>query len=50
MLHPGVTVERVREATGWPLRAAERVEVGAPPTADELDALRALKTFDGRSG
>ncbi len=50
VLHPDVTVERVREATGWELRAAERVEVGAPPTPEELEALRALKTFDGRSG
>ena len=31
-LHPGVTVDRVREATGWPLRVAERVEVGAAPS------------------
>jgi len=49
-LHPGVTAEQVREATGWPLRVAERVAVGAPPTPEELEALRALKTFDGGSG
>jgi glutaconate CoA-transferase subunit B len=49
-VHPGVTVERVREATGWPLRVADRVEVGAPPSASELSALRSLKTLDGRSG
>ena len=49
-LHPGVSAEDVRGATGWPLRIAERVEVGAPPGADELGALRALKTFDGRNG
>ena len=49
-LHPGVSADDVRGATGWPLRAAEHVEVGAAPTADELGALRALKTFDGRNG
>jgi glutaconate CoA-transferase subunit B len=49
-LHPGVSAEDVRGATGWPLREAERVEVGAAPSADELGALRALKTFDGGSG
>jgi glutaconate CoA-transferase, subunit B len=49
-LHPGVSVEDVRGATGWPLRVAEHVEVGAPPSAEELGALRALKTFDGRDG
>ena len=50
ILHPGVTIEQVREATGWELRAAERVEVGAPPTREDLEALRALKTFDGGAG
>jgi len=49
-LHPGVSADDVRGATGWPLRAAEQVEVGAAPSADELGALRALKTFDGRNG
>jgi glutaconate CoA-transferase subunit B len=50
LLHPGVTVERAREATGWPLRVAERVAMGEPPSPAELGALRALKTFDGRDG
>jgi glutaconate CoA-transferase subunit B len=49
-LHPGVSAEDVRRATGWPLRVAEQVEVGAPPSAEELGALRALKTFGGRNG
>jgi glutaconate CoA-transferase subunit B len=30
------------KATGWPLVVAERLEVIAPPTPDELAALRAL--------
>ncbi len=42
-LHPGVTVEQVREATGWELKEAARLGVTAPPTAAELAALRALK-------
>ena len=49
-LHPGVTVDRVRQATGWPLRVAERVEVGAAPTDLELEALRSLRTVEERSG
>lgn len=42
-LHPGVTVQQVREATGWDLKEADRIGVTAPPTAAELAALRALK-------
>jgi glutaconate CoA-transferase subunit B len=41
-LHPGVTVEQARDATGWPLRVADRVERTDEPTTAELDALRAL--------
>ncbi|MBD0747765.1 CoA-transferase subunit beta [Streptomyces sp. CBMA152] len=43
-VHPGVSVEQVREATGWPLRTADRVEVTAPPTETELVELNALKS------
>jgi glutaconate CoA-transferase, subunit B len=42
-LHPDATVEEAREATGWDLRVAEKVEMGAPPRPDELQALRALR-------
>ena len=48
-LHPGVTADRVREATGWPLRVAEQVEVGATPSDRELAALRSLRTVEERS-
>jgi glutaconate CoA-transferase subunit B len=41
-LHPGRTVEGAREATGWELRVAERVEETEPPTKAELAALRTL--------
>jgi glutaconate CoA-transferase subunit B len=41
-LHPGVTVEQVRENTGWDLKIADNVQVSAAPTAQELAALREL--------
>ena len=47
-LHPGVTLEQARAATGWPLAAARggarRTE---PPTAAELAALRRLERTRG---
>ena len=42
--HPGVSVDDVRAATGWDLAVAHDVGVTEPPTAVELDALRALET------
>jgi glutaconate CoA-transferase subunit B len=42
-VHPGVTVDAVRAATGWPLRVADDVAETAPPTSTELDALAALR-------
>jgi glutaconate CoA-transferase, subunit B len=42
-LHPGVTVEQARAATGWDLRVADDLAATDPPTADELDALRELR-------
>ena len=41
-LHPGVTVEAVRGATGWPLKVAAHIETSAPPSARELEVLREL--------
>jgi glutaconate CoA-transferase subunit B len=41
-LHPGVTREAVREATGWPLRFASDVGETPPPTDEELAVLRDL--------
>ena len=41
-VHPGVDVEQVRAATGWPLKIADQVRTTEPPTAEELAALRAL--------
>lgn len=42
-LHPGITEEQVREATGWPVRIRDHVGRTEPPTAEELEVLRALK-------
>jgi glutaconate CoA-transferase, subunit B len=42
LVHPGVDVDVVREATGWDLAVADQVGVTAPPTEDELNALREL--------
>jgi glutaconate CoA-transferase subunit B len=41
-LHPGVTLEQAREATGWDLRVAGDLRTTDRPTADELAALREL--------
>lgn len=39
-VHPGVTVDDARAATGWDLRVARSVAVTAAPTPAELGALR----------
>jgi glutaconate CoA-transferase subunit B len=41
-LHPGVTVERVQENTGWQLKVVDNVQVSEAPTPEELAALREL--------
>jgi glutaconate CoA-transferase, subunit B len=41
-LHPGVTVEQVRENTGWKLAVADHLSTTDLPTDEELDILRAL--------
>jgi glutaconate CoA-transferase, subunit B len=42
-LYPDVTPEEAREATGWKLRLADELRPVQPPSAEELEALRALK-------
>ena len=39
-LHPGITLQRVREATGFSLEAAEEIGATAEPAAEELRILR----------
>jgi glutaconate CoA-transferase, subunit B len=41
-LHPGVSVEQVRAATGWELAVAPDLSETSPPTEEELGALREL--------
>jgi glutaconate CoA-transferase subunit B len=41
-VHPGVSVEQVREATGWELSVATELAVTDAPTEAELSALREL--------
>ena len=49
-LHPGVTVEQVRAATGWSLEIAADLGETTPPTERELATLRGMRTVgaDGR--
>ncbi|MGO1072440.1 CoA-transferase subunit beta [Lysobacter sp. CA199] len=42
-IHPGVSRERIVEATGWPVRFAATLKTTAEPAAAELVALRALQ-------
>jgi glutaconate CoA-transferase subunit B len=46
-IHPGVTVEEVREAVSWPLRVAKELQVTAPPTVEELNLIRKELDKDG---
>ncbi|SDW57734.1 glutaconate CoA-transferase subunit B [Saccharopolyspora shandongensis] len=39
-VHPGVTAEQVRAATGWDLKVADDLAELAPPSGDELRLLR----------
>jgi glutaconate CoA-transferase subunit B len=41
-LHPGVTMDSVRAATGWDVRAADTVDETPAPTSTELKVLREL--------
>lgn len=42
-LQPGVSIETVREATGFELLVADKLEELEPPSAEELQVLRALR-------
>jgi glutaconate CoA-transferase subunit B len=39
-VHPGHSLEEVREQTGWPVKVGVEVGETAPPTAAELTAIR----------
>jgi len=42
-LHPGVSIERVKQATGWDVAFALNLEETLPPSTCELEALRDLQ-------
>jgi glutaconate CoA-transferase, subunit B len=42
-LHPGVTADQAREATGWELAIADDAGATEPPTEEELALLRELQ-------
>jgi len=44
-LHPGVSKEEVKEATGWDLKVAEVLKNSTAPTDDELAVLRELQNM-----
>jgi glutaconate CoA-transferase subunit B len=41
-VHPGVSVDDVQDATGWPLRVHAELATTAPPSEHELSVLREL--------
>jgi glutaconate CoA-transferase, subunit B len=41
-VHPGVTADQAREATGWDLRVAEEIATTPEPSDEELGALKEL--------
>jgi glutaconate CoA-transferase, subunit B len=41
-LHPGVTLDQARDATGWDLQVADELLTTEPPTDEELALLREL--------
>jgi glutaconate CoA-transferase subunit B len=41
-IHPGVDVETVKKATGWPLKVSPSLKMTEPPTERELGVLREL--------
>jgi len=49
-LHPGVSLEAVRQATGFPLEAAGDLRETAAPTAGELEIIRRLDPHNLRAG
>jgi len=48
-IHPGVTVDRVLEATGWPLRVSPDLTTTMHPSPRELATLRELKELTAKA-
>jgi glutaconate CoA-transferase, subunit B len=49
-IHPGISVEQVKAACGWPLRIAENLAETPAPTAVELATLRNFKARSEAAG
>jgi glutaconate CoA-transferase subunit B len=47
-VHPGITADQARAATGWDLVVAPDLGTTQPPTAAELDVLRQLTSTQGK--
>ncbi len=43
-VHPNVEIATVVNKTGWDLRVAEEIKVTEPPSKEELEAIRSLKS------
>ncbi|HUJ34910.1 MAG TPA: CoA-transferase [Solirubrobacteraceae bacterium] len=41
-IHPGTTVDEVKQQTGWELKVSDDLQTTETPTAEELEALREL--------
>ncbi|MGP1397312.1 MAG: CoA-transferase subunit beta [Inquilinaceae bacterium] len=48
-IHPGVTRDQLRDATGWDLKFADTVTETPPPTDEELQVLRDLHARTARA-
>ncbi len=46
-LHPGVSLEQARAATGWELSVSDELATTEPPTRQELEILRRLNSSTG---
>jgi len=47
-IHPGVTLEQIRENTGWDLKVAANLVTTTAPTSGELERVRALVATSSR--
>jgi glutaconate CoA-transferase subunit B len=44
-IHSGISIDKVKESTGWPLRVAGNVQITQEPNTDEINALRVLQAY-----
>lgn len=45
-LHPGVTVEEIKDNVSWDLKVADNLKETEPPTVEEVDLMRAIDPTD----